>query len=136
MEVKNNHTCCEAATTAFLRKFKMPATIDPMIPGRAATALPASLPRSLARALSFPFIHSLSLFGCFGGLAVAAPSPPVKKPMIVETTSPREVSTAVIVKPCSLNISLIFSQRVKSSSRIFSTVCRILANCDASSFLF
>ena len=40
--------------------------IDPMIPGNAAAALPASRSRCLAKALSLFLIYSLSLFGFFG----------------------------------------------------------------------
>ena len=68
MEVKNSQTCSAAAVTTFLRKFRIPAMIDPMIPGNAAAALPASRPRSLARALSLFLTHSLTLLGFFGGV--------------------------------------------------------------------
>ena len=76
IEVKNNHTCPAAAATTFLRKFRTPAMIDPIIPGSAAAALPASLPRSLPRALSLFLIHSPTLLGFLGGVGeplVAAP---------------------------------------------------------------
>jgi len=71
-----------------------------MISGNADAALPASLSRSLARAFSLPFPHSLSLFGCFGGV-LEDPPPPVSA-----------VMTAVMVIPCSLKTSLIFSLSV------------------------
>lgn len=82
----------------------MPVMIEPMIPGRAAAALPASLPRSLARAFSLFLNHSLTLFGCFGGVVEPPPPPPVNEVMIVEMTSPNAVNTTVIVRPCSLKI--------------------------------
>jgi len=59
--------------------------IDPMIPGRAAAALPASLPKSLARALSLFLTHSLSLLGFFGGFLPPPPPPPVKAVIMVDT---------------------------------------------------
>jgi len=68
--------------------------MNPMIPGRAAAALPASLLRSLARAFSLFFTHSLTLFGCFGGV-LEDPPPPVSAVMIVEMMSPTLVTTAV-----------------------------------------
>ena len=109
-----------------------------MIPGKAAAALPARRPKTRARALSLFLNHSLSLFGFFGGGGGGEedPPPPVRAVMIVEMSSPMEVKTAVIVKPCSLKMSLIFSRKLKSSSRILLAVCRILENCDASSRLF
>ena len=110
----------------FFEKFRTPAMIDPMIPGNAAAALPASLPRSRARALSLFLIHSLSFLGFFGGVEELLA--PVNALMRVEMIKPIEVKTAVIVNPCSLKTSLSFSQRLRSSSRIFSTICRIREN--------
>ena len=78
MEVRNNQTCPAAAVTTFLRKFRTPAMIDPMIPGSAAAALPASLPRSLERVLSLFLTHSLSLLGFFGGVEDPPALPPVR----------------------------------------------------------
>ena len=126
MEVRNNQTCPAAAVTTFFSKFKTPAMIDPMIPGNAAAALPASRPSTLARALSLFLTHSLSLLGFFRG--VEEPLLPVNALMRVEMIKPKDVKTAVIVNPCSLKISLSFSRRLKSSSRIFSIVCRIREN--------
>ena len=84
--------------------------IDPMIPGSAAAALPASLPRSRARAFNLFLTHSLSLLGFFGGVEEPPlAAPPVRAVTIVEMIRPIEVKTAVIVKPCSLRISLSFS---------------------------
>ena len=114
---KKIQTWPAAAVTTFLRKFRTPAMIDPIIPGSAAAALPAILPISLARDLSLFLNHSLSLFGCFGGdpPAPAAPAaPPVSEVMIVEMINPNAVNTAVIVIHCSLKMSLNFSRRVRS----------------------
>ena len=125
---KTIQTWPAAAVTTFLREFKTPAIIDPIIPGSAAAALPAILPRSLARALSLFLNHSLSLL-CLGGFAdPPAPALPVSEVMIVEMINPKAVNTAVIVIPCSLKMSLTFSRRVRSPSRIFSIVCRIREN--------
>ena len=137
IEVRNNQTCFAAAVTTFLRKFRTPAMIDPMIPGSAVAALPASLPRSRARALSLFFTHSLTLLGCFGGFGdPPAPAPPVRVVTIVEMIKSIEVNTAVMVRPCSLKTSLSFSRRLRSSSRIFSTVCHIQENWEANSLRF
>ena len=135
MEVRNNQTCPAAAVTTFLRKFKTPVMIDPMIPGNAAAALPASRPMTLARALSLFLIHSLSLLGFFTGVE-DPPALPVKAVTIVEVIRPIKVKTAVIFNPCSLKTSLSFSRRLRSSSRIFSTVWRILENWEANSLRF
>ena len=108
MEVRNNQTCPAAAVTTFLRKFKTPVMIDPMIPGNAAAALPASQPMTLARALSLFLIHSLRLLGSFGGVE-DPPALPVKAVTIIEMTRPIEVKTAVMVNPCSLKTSLSLS---------------------------
>ena len=112
-----------------LKKFRTPAMIDPIIFGRAAAALPAILPRSLARDLSLYLNHSLSLLGFFGGVNdPPAPALPVSEVMIVEMINPNVVNIAVIAIPCSLKISLTFSKRVISPSRIFSIVCRSREN--------
>ena len=87
--------------------------IDPMIPGSAAAALPASLPRSLPRALSLFLVHSPTLLGFLGGVGeppVAAL--PVSAETNVEIIKPSDVSTAVMVNPCSLRMSLSFSRKL------------------------
>ena len=125
MEVRNNQTCPAAAVATFLRKFKKPGN----------ALLPASRPRTLARALILFFIHSFSLLGIFG--VVEDPlALPVKAVTIVDMIRPIEVKTAVMVNPCSLNTSFSFSRRLRSSSRIFSTVWRIRENCEANSLQF
>ena len=136
MEVRNSQTCSAAGVTTFLRKFRTPAMIDPMTPGSAAAALPVSLPRSRARALSLFFTHSSTLLGFFGGVVDPAAAPPVRVVTIVEMIKSIEVNTAVMVRPCSLKTSLSFSRRLRSSSRIFSTVCHIQENWEANSLRF
>ena len=119
---KKIQTWPAAAVTTFLRKFRTPAMIDPIIPGRAAADLLAILPRSLVRPFSLFLNHSLSLFGCFGEdpPAPAAPAAqPVSEAMIVEMIYSKTVNTAVFVITCSLKMSLTFSRRVRSPSRIF-----------------
>ena len=86
---KKIQTWPAAAVTTFLRKLRTPAMIDPILPGNAAAALPAILPRSLARAFSIFLSHSLSLLG-FGDPPVA-PAPPVSEVMIVEMINPKTV---------------------------------------------
>ena len=92
----------DGTVTTFLRKFRTPAMIDPTIPGSAAAALTAILPRNLARALSLFLNHSLSLLGFFWGVddPPAPAAPPVSEVMIVEMINPNAVNTAVIVIPC------------------------------------
>ena len=114
--------CLLAAVTIFLRKLRMPAMIHPMIPGSVAAALSASLPKSLARALSLALTNSLSLLGCFGGVLAHPPPPPVNTVIMVEIKSPTLVKTAMMVRPCFLKTSLIFSLSDKSPSKIFSAV--------------
>ena len=81
---RNIQTWPAAAVTTFLKKFRTPAMIVPIIPRSAAAALPAILPRGLARALSLFFNQSLSLLGCFGGEPAALSSAvPVKTEMTV-----------------------------------------------------
>ena len=121
---RNIQTWPAAAVTTFLKKFRTPAMIVPIIPRSAAAALPAILPRGLARALSLFFNRSLSLLGCFGG-EPAPPAPSISEVMIVEMINPNSANTAVIVILCSLTMSLTFSRRVRSPSIIFSMVCRI-----------
>ena len=107
-----------------------------MIPGNAAVTLPASRPRTLARALSLFLIHSLRLLGSKIVRVEDPPALPVKAVTIIEMIRPIEVKTAVMVNPCSLKTSLSFSRRLRSSSRIFSTVWRIRENCEANSLQF
>ena len=136
MEVRNIQTCPAVAVTTFLKKFRTPAIIDPTIPGSAAAALPTSRPKSLASDFSLLFTHSPTLLGFFGVKEPPAAPPPVNEVMMVEMTSPSDVNTTVIVKPCSRKMSFSFSQRLMSSSRLFSAVWRMRENWEASSLRF
>ena len=102
--------------------------IDPMIPGSAVATFSDNLPSSLARAFNFLLNHSLTLFGFFGGVDEPPELPPVNEVTMVEMVSPKAVKIAVMENLCSLKTSLIFSRRLKSSSKIFSTVCRMRAS--------
>ena len=96
----------------------MAAMIDPMIPGMAAVAFAASLPRTRARAFNLFLTHSLTVFGFLEGVEGFPALPlPAKEVTIVEISNPTAVSTAVIVNPCSLKTSLTFSRRLRSSSQ-------------------
>ena len=111
-------TCPAAKLTTFLRNLRAAVKTESINEGKALTALLANLLRSPAKALSLPLNHSATLLVFF--LA--------RLDTIVEITKPKAESTAVIVKPCSLNKILIFSFSVTSLSRIFPTVCFILSN--------
>ena len=120
MEVRNNQTCPAAAVTTFLRKFRTPAMIDPMIPGMQQLLYLRVYRKVELRALSLFLTHSLSLLGFFGGVEEPpAAAPPVRAVTIVEMIKPSEVSTAVIVSPCSLKTSLSFSRRLQILHREF-----------------
>ena len=65
----------------------MPAMIDPMIPGMAAAAFAASLPRTRARAFNLFLTQSLTVFGFLEGVEdppFGALPLPVKEMTIVE----------------------------------------------------
>ena len=75
-----------------------------MIPGNAATALPARRFRALASLFSYFLSHFRNSPSSFGGDPGAPPlPPPVTAKTIVEIIILTAVSTQKIVIPCSLN---------------------------------
>ena len=99
-----------------------------MIPGIAATALPARRFRALASLFSCFLSHFLNSPSSFGG-DPGAPPPHVTAKTIVEISVLTAVSPEKIVIPCSLNKVRILSPKEVSLSSIFSIVCFILATC-------
>ena len=92
------------------------ATIDPMIPGRAAPAFAANLPNSCDRAFNLFLIHSLapflSLVVILCGVEVdVVLEPPNRASIRTPRVIPRAVKIDTIVIPCSLKGSL-FSHQV------------------------
>ena len=97
--------CSAANPRADFRKFKAPAIMEPIIPGRAAAAFCASLPNNLIKALSLFFNQFLNCSGFEGGFELPPELllPPVKLVIIVSNIKPKDIKIAVIVIPCSLN---------------------------------
>ena len=117
----------DSQTAVFPRRDRSQETIELMIPGRAAAALPASLARILPRLWSCFLIHSLAPpfpGGCGGCGGAAAPPPGIAR-TIVGIIIPRAVRTDTIVIPCSRKRVFIRSARVLSSCRIRCRVSRI-----------
>ena len=113
--------------------------IEPMMPGRAAAALPAKLARAHPRACRCFFIHSLTppLSGGLGaGDGTGALSPPVTARMRVLIAMPIAVRMHAIVIPCSRKRVRICSASILSSSRSRPMVSRILLICDRRAALF
>ena len=100
-----------------------------MIPGNAATALPARRFRALANLFSCFLSHFLNSPSSFGGDPGVPLTPPVTARIIVQMIILNTVSTEKIVIPCSLNKVRIFSPNEVSLSSIFPIVCFILATC-------
>ena len=123
------HRLLDSQTAVFPRRDRSQETIDPIIPGRAAAALPASLARILPRLWRCFLSHSLTppLPGGCGGCGGAAPppEPPGRARTIVEIIIPRAVRIDTIVIPCSRKRVFIRSARVLSSCRIRCRVSRI-----------
>ena len=123
------HRFPASQTAVFPRRDRSQETIDPIIPGRAAAALPASLARILPRLWRCFLSHSLTpplpggCSGCVG--AAPPPEPPGRARTIVEIIIPRAVRIDTIVIPCSRKRVFIRSARVLSSCRIRCRVSRI-----------
>ena len=101
-----------------------------MIPGNAATTLPARRFRALASLFSCFLTYFLNSPSSFWGDPGAPPlPPPVTAKTIVEIRILTAVSTEKNVIPCSLNKVRIFSPKEVSLSSIFPIVCFILTTC-------
>ena len=124
---------------AFPNVLRSQETIEPMIPGRAAAALPANLARARPRACRCFFTHSLtpSLSDGFGaGDGVPPAPPPVTTRTRVLIAMPIAVRMLATVIPCSQKRVRICSASILSSWRSRLMVSRILLICDRRAALF
>ena len=123
------HTLSASQVAAFPNVLKSQETMDPMIPGRAAAALPAKLARACPRACSCFLTDSLTqpLSGGLGaGDGVTPASPPVRARTRVLIAMPIAVRMLTIVIPCSRKSLRMRSASVVSSWRSRLMVSRIL----------
>ena len=116
------HKFPASQTAVFPRRDRSQETIEPIIPGKAAAALPASLARILPRLRRCFLIHSLAppLPGGCGGVGVGAappPEPPVRARTSVDIVIPSAVRIVAIVMPCSRKSVRMRSPRVLFSCR-------------------
>ena len=113
-------------------------TIEPKIPGRAAAALPAKLPRARPRACTCLLTHSFKplLSGGLGAGAGTLPPPPVSASTRVEIAMPMAVRIDAMVIPCSRNRVRMRSASVVSSWRSRLNVSRVLMIWDRRVALF
>ena len=97
------HKFSASQVAVFPNVFKSQETIEPMIPGRAAAALPAKLARARPRACRCFFTHSFKPFlsGCLE--AGTGALPPVSASTSVEIAMPIAVRIDAMVIPCSRN---------------------------------
>ena len=88
----NAHKFSANQATVFPNVFKSQETIEPMLPGRAAAALPAKLARARPRAFRCFLTHSFKplLSGGLGAGASAFPPPPVSANTRVEIAMPAD----------------------------------------------
>ena len=115
------HKFSASHEAAFPNVLKTQETMDPMIPGRAAAALPAKLARARPRACRCFFTHSLTppLSGRLGAGdgTSGVLSPPVSASTSFEIAMPIAVRMLTIVIPCSRKSVRIRSASVLSSWR-------------------
>ena len=132
------HKFSASQVAVFPHVLKSKETIEPLIPGRAAAALPAKLARARPRACRCFFTHSFTplLSGCFGAGTGALPPPPVSASTSVETAMPIAVRIDAMVIPCSRNRVRMRSASVVSSWRSRLNVSRILLIWDRRVALF
>ena len=127
------HTLSASQVAAFPNVLRSQETMDPMIPGRDAAALPAKLARARLRACRCFFIHSLTppLSDGFGaGDGTGALSPTVSASTSVEIAMPIAVRIDAMVMPCSRKSVWIRFASVLSSWRSRLKVSRILLTWD------
>ena len=132
------HIFSASQVAVFPNVLKSQETIEPMIPGRAAAALPAKLARARPRACRCFFTHSFKplLSGCLGAGTGALPPPPVSASTRVEIAMPVALRIDAIVIACSRNRVRMRSASVVSSWRNCLNVSRILLNWDRRVALF
>ena len=116
------HKFSASQVAVFPNVLKSQETIEPMIPGRAAAALPAKLARARLRACRCFFIHSFKLLvpGGLGAGTGALPPPPVSASTSVEIAMPIAVRIDAIVIPCSRK-----RVRMRSASVVSSWMSRL-----------
>ena len=122
------HKFSASQVAVFPNVLKSQETIEPMIPGRAAAALPAKLARVRPRACRCFFTHSFKplVRFCLGAGTGALPPPPVSASISVEIAMPIAVRIDAMVIPCSRNRVRMRSASVVSSWRSRLNVSRIL----------
>ena len=134
------HKFSGSQVAVFPKVFRYQETIEPMIPGRPAAAVPAKLARARPKAWRCYFTHSfkLPLSDDLGDVAVAGtlPPPPVSASTRVEIAIPTAVRMDTIVTPCSRKRVRMRSASVVSSWRIRLNVSRILLIWDRRAALF
>ena len=132
------HIFSASQVAVFPNVLKSQETIEPMIPGRAAAALPAKLARARPRACRCFFTHSFKplLSDGLGAGTGALPPPPVSASTSVEIAMPMAVRIDAMVIPCSRNRVQMRSASVVSSWRSRLNVSRILLIWERSVGLF
>ena len=122
------HKFSPSQVAVFPNVLKTQETIEPMIPGKAAAALPAKLARARPRACRCFFTYSFKPLWS-GGLRAgtsALPPPPVSACTSVEIAMPIAVRIDAMVIPCSRNWVRMRSASVVSSWRSRLNVSQIL----------
>ena len=134
------HKFSASQVAVFPKVFKSQERIEPMIPGRAAAALPAKLARERPRTWRCFFTHSFKLplsDGLGDGAGAGTfPPPPVSASTRVEIAIPTTVRMDAIVIPCSRKRVRMRSASVVSSWRIRLKVSQILLIWDRRVALF
>ena len=134
------HKFSASQVSVFPKIFKSQETIEPMIRGRAAAALPAKLARSRPRARRCFFTHFFKLpwsDGLGDGTGAGTlPPPPVSASTRVEIAIPAAVKMHALVIPCFRKRVRMRSASVLSSWRIRLNVSRILLIWDRIAALF
>ena len=133
------HKFSASHEAAFPNVLKSQETMDPMIPGRAAAALPAKLARARPRACRCFFTHSLipSLSGGRGvGDGTGVLPPPVSASTSVEIAMPIAVRMLTMEMPWSRKSVRMRSASVVSSWRSRLMVSRIRLIWDRRAALF
>ena len=99
------HKFSASQVVVFPNVHRSQETIEPMIPGRAAAALHAKLPRASSRACRCLLTHFFKplLSGGLRAGAGALPPPPVSASTRVEIAMPMAVRIDAMVIPCSRN---------------------------------
>ena len=117
------HKFATSQVDVFPNVLKSQETVEPMVPGRAAAALPAQLARARPRACRCFFTHSFKplLSGCLA--AGTGALPPVSASTKVDIAMPIAVRIDAMVIPCSPNRVRMRSARVVSSWRSRLNVC-------------